>query len=346
MNRQHRGGEPLRKLPMCKRPTGKLLSVVAALLLAPAQAASQGADSSTAFPSRPIRLIVPFPPSGSTDLLARVLGQKLADGLAQPVVIDNRPGAGGAIGAEAAARSAPDGYTLMMGHLGTLAVNPAIYKNLPYDPVKSFAPVSLMAIVPSVLVVNPQVPAASAAELIAYARAHPGKLAYGSAGNGSTSHLTTEYFKLVTGIDVLHVPYKGIGPMLTDLVSGQLSMGLNGAPAVMPHLASGRLRALAVSSLTRLQALPQVPTLDEAGVKGFDASGWYGIVAPAGTPPGVVARLNAEIHRSLQTADLRARLDKEGALPAAGTPEEFAAFIQAEIARWDAVLKRAGVAAQ
>jgi tripartite-type tricarboxylate transporter receptor subunit TctC len=190
------------------------------------------------------------------------------------------------------------------------------------------------------------VPAASAAELIAYAKAHPGKLAYGSAGNGSTSHLTTEYFKLVTGIDVLHVPYKGVGPMLTDLVSGQLSMGLNGAPAVMPHLVAGRLRALAVSSMTRLQALPEVPTLDEAGVKGFDASGWYGIVAPAGTPPAIVARLNAEIHRSLQTADLRARLDKEGALPAPGTPEEFAAFIQAEIARWEAVLKRAGVAAQ
>jgi tripartite-type tricarboxylate transporter receptor subunit TctC len=327
----------------------KLLSVIAALLLSPAQAAA--ADSSPAtgaegYPSRSIRLIVPFPPSGSTDLLARSLGQKLAEGLAQPVVIDNRPGAGGSIGAEAAARAAPDGYTLMMGHLGTLAVNPAIYKNLPYDPVKSFAPVSLMAIVPSVLVVNHQVPVASAAELVAYAKANPGKLAYGSAGNGSTSHLTSEYFKLITGTDILHVPYKGIGPMLTDLVSGQVSMGLNGAPAVMPHLAAGRVRALAVSSLKRLQALPQVPTLDEAGIKGFDASGWYGIVAPAGTPRAVVTRLNAEIHRSLQTADLRARLDSDGAQPAPGTPEEFAAFIQTEIARWGEVLKRAGIPAQ
>jgi len=327
----------------------KLLSVIAALWLASAQAAAADSGPSAGpegYPSRPIRLIVPFPPGGSTDLLARALGQKLAESLAQPVVIDNRPGAGGSIGAEAAARAAPDGHTLMMGHLGTLAVNPAIYKNLPYDPVKSFAPVSLMAIVPSVLVVNTQVPVASAAELIAYARAHPGKLAYGSAGNGSTSHLTTEYFKLATGIDVLHVPYKGVGPMLTDLISGQLSMGLNGAPAVMPHVAAGRLRALAVSSLGRLHALPQVPTLDEAGVKGFDASGWYGIVAPAGTLPAIVAKLNAEIRRSLQTADLRARLDSEGALPAPGTPEEFAAFIQAEIARWGAVLKRAGVQAQ
>jgi tripartite-type tricarboxylate transporter receptor subunit TctC len=341
MNRQHRGGGPVRSFS-----TGKVLSIVAALSLVPAQAASQSADSSTGYPSRPIRLIVPFPPSGSTDLLARSLGQKLAEGLGQAVVIDNRPGAGGSIGAEAAARAAPDGYTVMMGHLGTLAVNPAIYRNLPYDPVKSFAPISLMAIVPSVLVVNHQLPVASAAELVAYAKAHPGKLAYGSAGNGSTSHLTTEYFKLITGTDILHVPYKGIGPMLTDLVSGQVSMGLNGAPAVMPHLTAGRVRALAVTSLKRLQALPQVPTLDEAGIKGFDASGWYGIVAPAGTPRAVVARLNAEIHRSLQSADLRARLDNDGAQPAPGTPEEFGAFIQTEIARWSEVLKRAGIPAQ
>jgi tripartite-type tricarboxylate transporter receptor subunit TctC len=327
----------------------KFTGVIAALLLGAAQAASPDsspAPTATGYPSRPIRLIVPFPPGGSTDILARALGEKLAQGLAQPVVIDNRPGAGGSIGAEAVARAAPDGYTLMMGHLGTLAVNPAIYKNLPYDPVRSFAPVSLMAIVPSVLVVNPSLPVASAAELVAYAKAHPGKLAYGSAGNGSTSHLTTEYFKLITGTDILHVPYKGVGPMLTDLVSGQLSMGLNGAPAVMAHVNAGRLRALAVTSLKRLEALPQIPTLDEAGVRGFDASGWYGVVAPAGTPQAIVAKLNAEIGRAMQTPELRSRLDSEGALPAPGTPEEFAALIRAEIARWDAVLKRAGVQQQ
>jgi tripartite-type tricarboxylate transporter receptor subunit TctC len=190
------------------------------------------------------------------------------------------------------------------------------------------------------------VPAASAAELIAYARAHPGKLAYGSAGAGSTSHLTTEYFKLATGTDILHVPYKGIGPMLTDLISGQLSMGLNGAPAVMSHVNSGRLRALAVSGSKRLPSLPHIPTLDEAGVKGFDASGWYGVVAPAGTPRAVIERLNAEIRRIMQTPDLRARLDNEGAISAPGSPEEFAAFIVSEIARWAAVLKRAGIQAQ
>ncbi len=287
-----------------------------------------------------MRLIVPFPPGGSTDILSRALAQKLSEGLAQPVVIDNRPGAGGSIGSEAAAKAAPDGYTLVMGQLGPLAVSPAIYRNLPYDPVKSFAPVSLMAIVPSVLVVNPQVPAASAAELIAYARANPGKLTYGSA------HLTTEYFKLATGTDILHVPYKGVGLMLTDLISGQLSMGINGAPAVMPHVNSGRLRALAVTSLTRLPSLPQIPTLDESGVKGFDASGWYGILAPAGTSREIVMKLNAEIRRIMQTPELRTRLDAEGAIPAAGSPEEFAAFIAAEIARWGAVLKRAGIEAQ
>jgi len=298
------------------------------------------------YPSRPLRLIVPFPPGGSTDILARALSQKLSENLAQPVVVDNRPGAGGSIGSEAAAKAVPDGYTLLMGQLGPLAVSPAIYRNLPYDPVKSFAPISLMAIVPSVLVVNTSLPFSSAAEVIAYAKANPGKLTYGSAGTGSTSHLTTEYFKLATGTDILHIPYKGVGPMLTDLISGQLAMGINGAPAVMPHVNSGRLRALAVTSLTRLPSLPNIPTLDESGVKGFEANGWYGIVAPAGTPREIVLRLNAEIRRIVATPELRARLDAEGAIPAADSPEEFAAFIASEIARWGAVLKRAGIEPQ
>jgi len=233
-----------------------------------------------------------------------------------------------------------------MGHLGTLAVNPAIYRKLPYDPVKSFAPVCLMAIVPSVLVVNNDLPVKTVTELILYARKHPGKLTYGSAGNGSTSHLTTEYFKLATNLDILHVPYKGVGPMLTDLVSGQLSMGLNGAPAVMPHVISGRLRALAVTSLTRLPSLPEVPTLNESGITGFEANGWYGIVAPAGTPGGILRTLNSEIRRAMATPELRARLDAEGAIPAGGMPEEFGAFIDSEIARWGAVIKKAGMEAQ
>src|SRR5262249_29521430 len=233
---------------------GVLPTIVSALAIALAVSASSSAFAqSQAFPAKPLRLIVPFPPGGSTDILARALAQKLGDGLGQPVLIDNRGGAGGTIGAAEAAKAAPDGYTIMMGHLGTLAVAPWIYKKLAYDPVKSFAPVALMALVPSVLVVNPRVlDVKSAGELIAYARAHPGKLTYGSAGLGSTSHLTTEYFKLATGADILHVPYKGVGPMLADLVGGQISMGLNGAPAVMPHVNAGRLRALAVSSAKRL----------------------------------------------------------------------------------------------
>jgi tripartite-type tricarboxylate transporter receptor subunit TctC len=316
------------------------------LAAAATEAPAQTAAGSQAYPSHPLRLIVPFPPGGSTDILARALSQKLSENLGQAVVVDNRPGAGGSIGAEAAAKAAPDGYTLMMGQLGPLAVSPAIYRNLPYDPVKSFAPVSLMAIVPSVLVVNNSLPVSSAAELIAYAKKNPGRLTYGSAGTGSTSHLTTEYFKLATGTDILHIPYKGVGPMLTDLISGQLAMGINGAPAVMPHVNSGRLRALAVSSLTRLPSLPDIPTLDESGVKGFEANGWYGIVAPAGTPREIVARLNAEIRRIVATPELRARLDAEGAIPAADSPEAFAAFIASEIARWGAVLKRAGIEPQ
>jgi len=299
------------------------------------------------FPSRPLHLIVPFPPGGSTDILARALAQKLAENLGQPVVIDNRGGAGGTIGAAEASKAAPDGHTIMMGHLGTLAVAPAIYKKLPYDPVKSFAPVALMALVPSVLVVNPRVlDVKSAGELVAYARAHPGQLTYGSGGLGSSAHLTTEYFKLATGTDILHVPYKGIGPMLADLVGGQISMGLNGAPAVMPYVVQGRLRALAVSSAKRLPALPELPTLAESGVPGFEANGWYGIVAPAGTPGTAIERLNAEVRRIVATPELKARLDQEGAIAAAGTPEEFGAFIASEIDRWGAVLKKAGIQPQ
>jgi tripartite-type tricarboxylate transporter receptor subunit TctC len=321
--------------------------LAASLALTAAAHAQTPTGPGQAFPSRPLRLIVPFPPGGSTDILARALAQKLGEDLGQPVVIDNRGGAGGTIGAEAASKAAPDGHTIMMGHLGTLAVAPGIYRKLGYDPVKSFAPVALMALVPSVLVVNPAVlDVKSAAELIAVARANPGKLTYGSGGLGSSSHLTTEYFKLATGTDILHVPYKGIGPMLTDLVSGQISMGLNGAPAVMPHVNAGRLRALAVSSAKRLEALPQLPTLAEAGVPGFEASGWYGIVAPAGTPRAAVERLNAEVRKIVATPELKARLDNEGATAAAGTPEEFGAFIVSEIDRWGAVLRKAGIQPQ
>jgi tripartite-type tricarboxylate transporter receptor subunit TctC len=243
------------------------------------------------------------------------------------------------------AAAAPDGYTLLAVSPSHV-INPALHAKKTYDPLKDFETITVMANTHQVIVAHPSTPASNLKELIDYAKKNPGKLTYGSAGLGSTSHLTTEYFKLATGTDILHVPYKGVGPMLTDLVSGQIMMGLNGAPAVMPHVNAGRLRALAVSGIRRIEALPQLPTLDESGVKGFDASGWYGVVAPAGTPRAAIERLNAEIRRIVGTPELRARFDAEGASAAPGTPEEFGAFIASEIERWGAVLKKAGIEPQ
>ncbi len=296
-----------------------------------------------AIPARPIRLVVPFPPGGSTDILARALGQKLAEAWGQQVIVDNRPGAGGSIGAEAVAKAPHDGYTLLMAHIGTLAVNPALYPKLGYDPAKDFAPVSLVAIVPNVLVVHPSVPAKNVAELIEYARKNPGKLNYSSGGNGSAAHLAMEYFKLQTKTDIVHVPYKGTVPAVTDLIAGQVSLTMTGAPAVMPHAQSGKLRALGVSSATRLDAFPQVPTIAESGVPGFEATQWYGVVAPAGTPADIVAKLNAAIVQIMSSKEMKERLTTEGAIASVNSPEAFAAFIESERKRWAAVVKAAGM---
>lgn len=297
------------------------------------------------YPSRPVRLVVPFPPGGSTDILGRALAQKLSEAWGQQFVVENRPGAGGSIGADQAAKAAPDGYTLLMAHIGTLAVNPALYPKLPYDPVRDFAPVSLMAIVPNVLVVNPSVPAKNVTELIAYARANPGKLNYSSGGNGSAAHLAMEYFKLQTQTDIVHVPYKGTAPAVTDLIAGQVSLTMTGAPVVMPQVMAGKLRALGVSSPARLEAFPQVPTIAESGVPGFDATQWYGVVAPAGTPREIVAKLNAEINKVMQTKEMKERLLAEGAIAAPDTSDAFATFIQSELKRWGAVVKATGMQA-
>jgi len=310
-------------------------STLAALMGGPAAAQP--------YPGQPVKLVVPFPPGGSTDIIARAMAQKLTQLWGQQVIVDNRPGAGGVIGADAVAKSPADGYTLLMGHVGTLAVNTSLYPKLPYDPLKSFAPVSMVAVVPNVLVVHPSVPVKSVSELIAYAKAHPGKLNYGSAGNGSAANLAMEYFKLQTKTDIVHVPYKGTAPSITDLVGGQITLTMTGAPTVMPHVQSGRLRALAVSSLERVDALPKTPTLAEAGVPGFEATQWYGIAAPAGTPPAVVAKLNADTRKIMQTEDMRQRLSTEGAIVSTGTPEQFTAFIKAEIAHWAVVVKSAGM---
>ncbi|MDB5930488.1 MAG: Tripartite tricarboxylate transporter family receptor [Polaromonas sp.] len=300
----------------------------------PLQAQAQPA----AYPTRPIRLVVPFTPGGSTDILARAIGQELTRAWGQSVVVDNVPGAGGAIGADKVAKAPADGYTLLMGHIGTLAVNPSLYPKLPYNPVKDFAPVAWVARVPNVLVVHPSVPARTLKELVALAKAQPGQLNYGSGGNGSAANLATEYFKLQTGTSLLHIPYRGTAPAVTDLMGGQLQVLFTGAPAVMAQLKSGQLRALAVSSPQRLGALPELPTVAESGYPGFEADQWYGVVAPAGTPPDIIGRLNRQINEALKSPELGKRLEAEGAVAMPGTPEVFGRLIATEITRWKPVI--------
>jgi tripartite-type tricarboxylate transporter receptor subunit TctC len=308
-----------------------------------AQTAPQSAAAN--YPSKPIHLVVPFTPGGSTDILARAIGLELSKAWGQPVIIDNVPGAGGSIGADKAAKAAPDGYTLLMGHIGTLAVNPSLYPKLPYNPVKDFAPVAWVARVPNVLVVHPSVPGRTLPELIAYAKSKPGQLAYGSGGNGSAANLATEYFKLQTNTSLLHIPYRGTAPAVTDLMGGQIQVLFTGAPAVLGQVKNGQLRALAVSSPTRLAALPDVPTVTEAastkgleGLKGFEADQWYGVVAPAGTSQGIIAKLNQQINQTLNATELKTRLNNEGAVAMPSTPEVFGELIIKEIARWKPVM--------
>lgn len=296
------------------------------------------AQSSANYPVKTIRLVVPFTPGGSTDILARAIGQKLNEAWGQPVVIDNVPGAGGSIGADRVAKAQADGYTLLMGHIGTLAVNPSLYPNLPYDPLKSFTPVAWVARVPNVLVVHPSVPAKNVKELVAWAKARPGQLNYGSGGNGSAANLATEYFKLETGSSLLHIPYRGTAPAVTDLVGGQIQVLFTGAPAVINQVKNGQLRALAISSPQRMDALPDLPTVAESGYKGFEADQWYGVVAPAGTPAEVVAKLNSQINQALNSPELKSRLNAEGAIATPDTPANFGKLIASEIARWKPVI--------
>jgi tripartite-type tricarboxylate transporter receptor subunit TctC len=300
------------------------------------------ANAQIAWPAKPIHIVVPFTPGGSTDILARSIGAELNKAWGQPIIIDNVPGAGGSLGADRVAKAPADGYTLLMGHIGTLAVTPSIYPRLPYDPVKSFAPVAWVARVPNVLAVNPNVRAANLAEFLALARSQPGRLNYASGGNGSAAHIAMEYLKLKSGTFVVHVPYRGTAPAVNDVIAGQVDAIFTGAPAVMPFVKSGQLRALAVSSPKRLQSLPDLPTVAESGIKelaGFEADQWYGIVAPAGTPQDVVAKLNAQINASLNAPVMRTRLQAEGAEATPATPEVFGRLIASEIERWRPVVK-------
>jgi tripartite-type tricarboxylate transporter receptor subunit TctC len=284
-------------------------------------------------------LIVPFPPGGTSDIMARAIAGQLAESLHETVVIDNKPGAGGSVGADAAARADADGATLLMGHTGTLAVNPSLYPKLPYDPLKSFLPVALVARVPNVLVVNAAKGPRTLKELIARAQASPGKLSYSSGGNGSAAHIAFEYLKLTAHFAMTHIPYRGTAPSVTDLIAGQVDATFTGSPAVMAHVKSGRLRALAVSSRARLPAFPDVPTVAESGFSGFEADQWYGIVAPAGTPATRVARLNEAINLALALPAVRAPLAAEGAVPAPATAKAFGELIATEIPRWREVVR-------
>jgi len=326
---------------MKKHLKRRALLGAATLLAAPHLARAQGA-----WPDRPVRIIVPFTPGGTTDILARSLGAELQESLGQPFIVENRPGAGGTLGSENVARAAPDGHTLMMGHIGTLAVNPWLYRSLSFDTVTSFQPIGLAAIVPNVMVVNTRkVPATSIQGLIALAKARPNALSYGSGGNGSAAHIAMVAFNVAAGTQMEHIPYRGTGPMINDLIGGTIDLALTGGPAALPPARAGLVRALGVSSLTRLSSAPDIPTIAEQGLPGFDATQWYGLVAPAGTPRPIVDRLNAECTRILNGDRLRPRLAGEGAEAAPGSPEQFRDWIIAERARWGELIRRANVTA-
>ena len=295
------------------------------------------------YPNKPIRLVVPFPPGGPTDVMARLIAQRLSSTLGS-VILENKAGAGGTIGTKAVAAAEPDGYNLLFGGTSTLAINPAVYKDLRYDPVTSFAPVAMVSTSPFVLVVHPSVPVHSVGELVGYAKANPGKVNFGSAGVGTTPHLAGELFKSLTGVDVVHVPYKGGGPVLTDLVAGQIQMTFELTAVLLPLIRAGKLRALAVATEERNPDLPEVPTMIESGVPGCLVSSWFGIVGPAGMPLNVIETLNLEINRGLRSAEIVASLAQLGSQPKIGTAQEFATLIATEAQRWRSVAKSTAIA--
>jgi tripartite-type tricarboxylate transporter receptor subunit TctC len=297
-----------------------------------------------AYPEKSIRLVVPFATGGTSEIIARSVAASLTNSLGQSVYVDNKPGGAGNIAMEEIKRANPDGYTLMLGHVGTLAVNPALFgKKLPYDPNKDFAPVTLVAKVPNVIAVSEKSPYKTLVDLVTDAKKNPGKINYGSAGNGSAGHLAMEYFSSEAGIDLVHVPYKGSGPMLTDLIGGQIQATFNGLPSLMGQIKGGALRPLAVGSADRSKVLPNVPTLSESGYKGFETSQWYGIIVPAGTPQPVIDRLQKEIAKALQSKEESKRMLDDGAVLIGDTPAQFSAFIKAEQNRWAKVIEKAKI---
>ncbi|MDB5838090.1 MAG: Tricarboxylate transport protein TctC [Herminiimonas sp.] len=328
----------------------KFLKLLALSIPALIAASAAPLTSAQTWPAKPIRFIVPYPPGGPLDGIARMMADKMKDGLGQPVIIDNKPGAGGNIGADAAARSAPDGYTIVMGAVATHAINPSLFSRMPYDPVKDFSPVSLVASVPNVLVLNNEVATrlniSTVKDLIVYAKANPGKLNFASGGNGSAGHLAGELFKSMTRVSMVHIPYSGAAPAQLGLIAGQTDLIFDNLASATPNIRAGKLKALAVTTTARATALPELPTISEAGaaygLRGFDINTWFGVLAPARTPAPVIARLNGEITKALQAPDVRERMARMGAEPSPTTPEQFAALIQKELTKYAEIVKTSG----
>ncbi len=316
---------------------------ISSILLIASALAVPGMAAAQSYPTKPIRIVVVSTPGGSVDTLARTVGPKLAERWNQQVLVDNRPGAGGAIAAEIVAKSPPDGYTLIMGTVASFATNVSLRKSLPYDPVKDFSPISLVATQNLMLLIHPSVPAKSVRELTTIAKKQPGVLSFASAGNGTGGHLSGELYKMLAGVDLLHVPYKGVQPALIDVVSGQVSMTFASIISAMPQVKNNRLRPLAVTGARRSPAAKDLPTMIEAGVKGYESATWYGLLAPAGTPADIVNKLSTEVVAILKSPEMNDRLSKEGADPAGNTPAEFARHIQAEIEKWRKVIQAAGI---
>ena len=303
------------------------------------------AQSEAGYPSKPIRMIVPSAPGSGPDIMARAIGQKLTEALGQAIVIDDKPGAGGIIGSVAAAKAPPDGYTLIMSNAGAHTVNPGLYAKLPYDPVKDFAPVTLVALAPNILIVHPTLPVRNVKELIALAKAKPGELTFGSGGNGSTAHLSGEMFKSMAGINIVHIPFKGSPAAVIGVIAGQIALAIPNIPPALPHVRSGKLKALAVTTAKRAAGVPDLPTVAESGLPGYEATAWFGVLAPAATPPQIIARLNAAIVKIAHAHEMQERLTAEGADAVGNTPEQFAQIIKNDIAKWAKVVKASGARA-
>jgi len=319
------------------------LNIATAILLGLTVGANALAQTADNYPNRSITMVVAFPAAGTTDILARLIGQKLTEKFKQTVVVENRPGAGGNIGTAYVAKAPPDGYTIMMGTIGTQSINPSLYKKMPYDAAKDFVPITRAAMVPNLLVVNKDAPFNTLPEMMAYEKANPGKLTYGSSGNGTTLHLSGELFNLMAGSKITHIPYKGSTPAVADLMGGQISMIFDNMPSVIQQVKSGRLKALAVTSAQRNPQLPEIPTIQELGVAGYEVWSWFGLLAPAATPKPIVDKLNASIVDIIKQSDVQAKIIELGAVPVPETSAEFGAFIEAETLKWAKVIKEANI---